>query len=132
MSIQIFSWVINCTVLVCKLCFLFQTILDLWPLLILEIFICWNIKKGQFEYLVTFLAVFFLVGKLCKSGLYIITYFEHGQCFILGFLVFSFLVFNFIKTFVTQEMVGRRKLPDPLLNLLKIGFQKVRTCILVA
>ena len=38
---------------------LFQTILNWCPVLILEIFICWDIKKGQFQFLVTFLAVFF-------------------------------------------------------------------------
>ena len=42
----------------------------------------WDIKKGQFQFLVTFLAVFFLVCKLYKSGLYILTYFEHGHYFI--------------------------------------------------
>ena len=86
-------WSVNCTSLVCKLSVLFQTILDLWPVFILEIFSCWDIKKGQFQFLVTFLAVF-LVCKLYIRSLYIITYFEHGQCFIWGFIVFSFLVFS--------------------------------------
>ena len=45
-------------ILVCQLCLLLQTILDLWPLLILEIFSCWDIKDGQFQFLVTFLVVF--------------------------------------------------------------------------
>ena len=39
-------------------------ILDLWPMLILEIFSSLDIKRGQFQFLVTFLAVFFLVCKL--------------------------------------------------------------------
>ena len=56
--IETFFWSANCTILVCKLCLLFQTILDLWPVLILEIFSCWDIKKGQFEFLVSFLVVF--------------------------------------------------------------------------
>ena len=40
---------------------------------------------------------FFLVCKLCKSGLYIITYFKHGKYFIWRFLVFVFLVFTVFK-----------------------------------
>ena len=75
---------------------LFQTILDLWPVLILEIFSSWNIKKGQFQ-LVTFLAVVFLfckfyirsVNQVCISS----HIFEHGQRFMWRFLGFSFLVF---------------------------------------
>ena len=86
----------NCTILVCKLCLLFQTVLDLWPVLILEIFSCWDIKKGQFQFLVTFLAVFFWSVN-CTNLVYISSYFEHGQCFIWGFLVFSFLVFSVFK-----------------------------------
>ena len=86
MPIQTFFWSANCTILVCKLCLLFQTILDLWPVLILEIFSSWDIKKGQFQFLVTFFTVFFWSVN-CTSGLYIITYIEHGQCFIWGFLV---------------------------------------------
>ena len=39
--------------------FLFQSILNLWPVLLLEIFSSWDIKKGQFQFLVTFAAVFF-------------------------------------------------------------------------
>ena len=83
--------------MVCKLCLLFHTILDLWSVLILEIFSCWDIKKGQFQFLVTFLVIFFLVCKLYKSGQYIITYFEHGKYFICEFLVISFLVFSVFK-----------------------------------
>ena len=64
-----------------------------------EIFSCWDIRKDQFQFLVTFLVVFFLVCKLCKSVLYIITYFKHGKYFIWGFLVFSFLVFSVSKYF---------------------------------
>ena len=66
-------------------------------MLILEIFSCWDIKKDHFQFLVTFLAVFFLVSKLYKSGLYVITYFEHGQSFIWRLLVFSVLVFSIFK-----------------------------------
>ena len=88
---------LSIVILVLKLYLLFQTILDLWPVLILEVFSSWDIKKGQFQFLVNYLAVFFLVCKLYKSSLYIITYFEHGQCFIWGILVFSFLVFSVFK-----------------------------------
>ena len=59
MPIQTFFWSVKCTVLVYKLILLFPTILDLWPVLILEIFSSWDIKKGQFRFLVTFLDVFF-------------------------------------------------------------------------
>ena len=59
MPIQTFFSSANCTVLVFKLCILFQTILDLWPVLILEIFRCWDIKNVQFQFLVTFSVVFF-------------------------------------------------------------------------
>ena len=82
--------------LVWKLCRLLQTILDLWPVLILEIFSSWDIKNGQFQFLVTFLSVTFWSVD-CTSGLYIITSFEHGQCFISGFLVFSLSVFSVFK-----------------------------------
>ena len=85
----------TCTILVCKLCFLFQTILDLWPVLILEVF---SIEMSQrVKFLVTFLTVFFLVFKLYKSGLYITTYFGHGQCFIWAFSILIFLLFNVFK-----------------------------------
>ena len=90
-------WSVNCTSLVCKLSVLFQTILDLWPVFILEIFSCWDIKKGQFQFLVTSLVVFFLVCNLYKSGLHIISYVKHGKYFIWGFLVFRFLVFSIFK-----------------------------------
>ena len=42
---------------------------------------------------------FFLVCKFYKSGLDIITDFEHRQCVIWGFLVFSFIVLAFIRNF---------------------------------
>ena len=94
--IQRFFWPANCKILVFKLCLLFQTILDLWPVLMLEIFGYWDIKKGQCQLLVTFLVVFFW-AVMYKSGLYIIIYFEHGKCFIWGFLVFTILVFSVFK-----------------------------------
>ena len=47
------------TILVCKLCLLFQIILDLWPVLILETFSSWDITKGRVSILSYFLAVFF-------------------------------------------------------------------------
>ena len=94
--LAVFFWSVNCTILVCKLYLLFQTILNLCPVLILEIFSGWDIKKGQFQFLVTFLAVFFWSVN-CTNLVYISSYFEHGQCFIWGFLVFSFLVFSVFK-----------------------------------
>ena len=52
-------------------------------MLISWIFSGWDIKKGQFQFSVIFLAVFFLVCELYNSGLYILTFFENGQCFYL-------------------------------------------------
>ena len=86
--LAVFFWSVNCTILVSKLDLLFQTIFNLWPVLILEIFSGWDIKKGQFQFLVTFLAVFFWSVN-CTNLVYISSYFEHGRCFIWGFLVFS-------------------------------------------
>ena len=53
--------------------------------------------EGSVSVLSYFFSCFFLVCKLYKSGLYIITYFEHGKYFIWGILVFSFLVFSVFK-----------------------------------
>ena len=58
----------------------------------------WDIRKGQFQSLVTFLAVFFLVCKLYNSGLYVIKYFGQRKCFIWRNLVFSFLLFSVYKS----------------------------------
>ena len=91
-----FFWPVNFTILVWNWCLLFQTILDSWPVSILEVFSGWDFKKGQFQFLVTFLA-FFWFCKLYKSVLYIIINFEHGQCFFQRFLAFSFLVFSVFK-----------------------------------
>ena len=55
---RLFLWPVNCTILVSKLSFIFQTILNFWPVLILNIFSSWDIKKGQFQFWVTFLAIF--------------------------------------------------------------------------
>ena len=57
--IQTFFWSVNCTILACKLCFIFNVILNLWSVLILEIFNVLDIKKSQLQFLVTFVAVFF-------------------------------------------------------------------------
>ena len=64
-----FFWSVDCRILVTKLYFLLQTILSLWPVLILLIFSGWDIKKDQFLFLVTFLAVFLLVCKLSVNCL---------------------------------------------------------------
>ena len=42
--------------------------------------------------------MFFLVCKLYKLGLYITTYFGHGQCFIWGFLVLAFIETAILNT----------------------------------
>ena len=72
--LAVFFSPVNYTILVCKLYLLFQTILNLQPKLIFEIFSGWDSKKGHFQFLVTFLAVFFLVCKLYKSGMYILIF----------------------------------------------------------
>ena len=99
--LAVFFWSVNCTTLVCKFNLLFQTILKLWPMLMLEIFSGWDIKNGQFQFLVTFLAVFFWSVN-CGNLVCISSYFEHGQCFISGFLVFGFLGFSVFQYFFLQ------------------------------
>ena len=47
---RLFLWSVNCTVMVSKLCLISQTTLNLWEVLILEIFSSWDIKKGQFHF----------------------------------------------------------------------------------
>ena len=94
--LAVFFWSVNFTVLVCKLYLLFQTILNLWLVLMLEIFSVWDIKKGQFQFFVTFLAVFFWSVN-CTNLVCISSNFEHGQCFIRGSLISSFLVFSVFK-----------------------------------
>ena len=64
------------------ICLLFQTILDLWAVLILEVFSSEILKRITFN-----------------PRLYLITYFGHRQCFIWGILVFTFLVFSVYKEF---------------------------------
>ena len=98
MPIQTFFWSANCTFLVCKLCLLLQIILDLWSVLILEIFSSWNIKTGQFQFLVTFFSIFFWSVN-CTSGLEIRSAYHRifWTWFTWGFLVFSFLVFSVFK-----------------------------------
>ena len=99
---RLFFWSPNSRILVWKLCLLFQTILYLWLVLILEVFSSWDIKEGQFQFLVTFLAVFFWSVD-CTNQFYISSHilkmamFEHRKCFIWVFLVFSFLVFSIFK-----------------------------------
>ena len=76
--LAVFFWSINCTILVCRLYLLFQTILNLWPMLILEISSGWDIiKNGQSQFLVTFLAFFFWSVN-CTNLVCIFSYFEHG------------------------------------------------------
>ena len=102
LPIQTFFWSSDCTIFVCNLWLLLQTILDLWPVLILEIFSCWDIKKGQFQFLVTFLAVFFwsvnCTNQVCISSHIL----NMGNILFEGFqyLVFQFLVFLSILSLV--------------------------------
>ena len=53
-------------------------------------FLQWHNLKVHFSLLVIF-QMLILICKLCKWALYIATYFEHGQCFILAFLVMTFI-----------------------------------------
>ena len=93
--LAVFFWSVNCTILVCKLYLLFQTILNLWPVLILEIFSGWDIKKGQFQFLVTFLAVFFWSVN-CTKLICIFSYTES-----ISILVFS--VFKYFKSIFSSN-----------------------------
>ena len=93
--LAVFFWSVNCTILVCKLYLLFQTILNLWPVLILEIFSGWDIKKGQFQFLVTFLAVFFWSVN-CAKLVCIFSYTES-----ISMLVFS--VFKYFKSIFSSN-----------------------------
>ena len=90
---SVFFWSVNFKILVFKLCLLFQIISDLWSVLISEIFSSWDIKKCQFQFLVTFLPVFFWsansASQVCMSS--------HGKCFIWEFVVFNFLGFSVFK-----------------------------------
>ena len=90
-----FFWSANCTILICKLCLLFSIILDLWPVFILQVFSSWDIKKGKFQFLATFLADCFwsvnCTNQVCISS-YIL---NMGNILFEGFqyLVFQFLAF---------------------------------------
>ena len=95
---QTFFWSANCTILVRKLHLLFQTILNLWPLLILEIFSYWDIKNCQFQFLVTFSVVFFWCVN-CRNQVCISPHTSNiGNIFFEGFQyqVFQFLAFLII------------------------------------
>ena len=46
---------------------------------------------------------FFLACKLYNSGMDVVKYFGHGQCFIRGFLVFRFLVFSVYKNLMSSH-----------------------------
>ena len=97
LPIQTFFWSANCTILVCKFFLLFQTILDLWPVLISEIFRCWDLKKAQFNSQLLF-QLFFLVCKLYKSGLSIITFLHMGNIRVYYlFKGFQYLAFQFLE-----------------------------------
>ena len=68
--IQAFLWPVNCTILFCKLCLLFETITDLWPVLILEV-LSIEILRRVSSILRNFFCLI-LVCKLYKPGLNII------------------------------------------------------------
>ena len=110
---RLFFWSANCTILICKLCLLFQTILDLCPVLIMEIFSCWDIKKIQFQFLITFLVVFFwsvnCTNQVCISS-HILNMgnilFEGFQYLVFQFLAFlSILSLLFLAIFPVLEML---------------------------
>ena len=108
-----FFWSVNFTVLVCKLCPLFQIISDLWSVLILDIFSCWDIKKGQFQFLVTFLAVFFwsvnCTNQVCMSShIFDMDNVLFGSLQYLVFQVLAFLSILsllFVAVFTDLEMI---------------------------
>ena len=108
---RLFFWSVHCTVLVCKLCHLFQTILDLWPVLILEVFNHCDIKKGLLEFLLTLLTAFFwsvnLMNQVCKSS----HIFDMGIVLFgdLQYLVFQLLGFLMMMMNCFCGMVDRRK-----------------------
>ena len=111
---RLFFWSANFTILVSKLCLLFQTILGLWPVLILEVFSCWDIKKGQFQFLVTFLVVFFWSVN-CANQVSIASHILNmGNILFKGFqyLVFQFLAFLSILSLVFLAIF-------PVLEMLK-------------
>ena len=91
--------------------FVSKTILNLWPVLILETFSCCDIKKGQFQFLDYFLVVFF--WSVNCSNQVSIYHPKNGKYFNLGFwfLVFQFLTFLsilslvFLAIFHTLEML---------------------------
>ena len=105
-----FFWSVNCAILVWKLC-LFDYELWFWLVLILEAFSTWDIKKSQFQFFVPFLAVFFRSVN-CTNLVCISSYFEHGQCFISGFLAFSFLVFSVFKNLKSNHPLFLAIFPD--------------------
>ena len=87
--------------------------LDLWPVLILEVFSSWDIKKGQFQFLLTFLVVFFWSVN-CTNQVCIPSHtLNMGNILSEGFwyLVFLFLAFLsilsllFLAVFPDLEML---------------------------
>ena len=99
MPIQTFLWSVNCTILFCKLCILFQTILDLLPVLILEIFYQLGCQEESVSILNYFFSCFFLVCKLYIRSVNQVCISSHilnmGNVLFEGFqyLVFQFLAF---------------------------------------
>ena len=121
-----FFWSVTCIVLVCKLCLLFQTILDLWPVLILDVFSSEILSRVSFNSQLFFQLFFF---KLYKLGLYIITYFGHGQCFIRGFLAFNVLVFSVYKNPKSNHnLVFLAIFPDPKMLQFWSGISICQVC----
>ena len=85
----------------------------LWPVLILEVFSSWDIKKGQFQFLLTFLVVFFWSVN-CTNQVCIPSHtLNMGNILSEGFwyLVFLFLAFLsilsllFLAVFPDLEML---------------------------
>ena len=90
--------------LVCKLyksslqlCLLFQTILDFWTVLILEVVGSEILRRVSFNSKLHF-SCFFLVFKLNKSGLYIITFWTQALHYLKVFSIQFFSAYTNLKS----------------------------------
>ena len=91
-----FFWPVSCTILVWRLCLLFQTILDLRLVLTLKIFGSWDIKKVSSNSQLD-LAIFFWSVN-CENQVSVSLHIlDLEKCFIWGYSVFNFLVLSVFK-----------------------------------